>query len=54
MSGITFGFNGNNGKESSSKNNPATQFGAEIDEFMAAGHFGNKSRTCRDYVESRI
>ena len=44
----------NNGKgvEFKIKNNPATQFGAEIDEFIAAaGPFGKKSRTLvRDNV----
>lgn len=44
----------NNGKgiEFKIKNNPATQFGEDIDEFIAAaGHFGNKSKTLlRDYA----
>jgi len=44
----------NNGKgvEFKIKNNPATQFGEEIDEFIAAaGHFGNKSKTLlKDYA----
>lgn len=44
----------NNGKgvEFKIKNNPATQFGEEIDEFIAAaGHFGNKSKSLlKDYA----
>jgi 2-succinyl-5-enolpyruvyl-6-hydroxy-3-cyclohexene-1-carboxylate synthase len=46
----------NNGKgiEFKIKNNPATQFGEEIDEFIAAaGHFGNKSKTLiKDYASN--